>query len=855
MSRPPEQVSKSWATRAGCLARRYFASGWAFLLPYLIAYLAYAFAHGPVQTTSSDPAWHIPGLVDVFRFMHVAHLALLVLARWGVSQPSRREMAGALVAREEYPKENFAFWICLVFLFLVPGVYLEYPADPWEHFSRINSWVSTPQVMANPNWTKASYFFAYTLIGFVHSLSLRLRLLDCYYTGSSLLLCWQYFRLARSAGASPREARWFVLLQVLLLGNNVFGFYRYYGISSTLFAQLGAIAAVRVVLESVPIWARIQWRARVQTTVALASLALLIAFQHVQGFGIAALGIIAVLLWRAAATGWKALAWSLSGLAAGNLAVLLFWPHLSELRTALGSDRWLTPWYGYNLFATDSPAFYYAAAVIGGFGALNLVGGILLLRRNQVTGWLTLVPLAGLACPLLAVPFSLTLLDHGQPALLFQRLLLAIPTGFGLIELARCVHRWTAHLFSSAFALAVGGLFALVMVPNTRPTFNRLFNTFMRPPSDLATIPRDDSGTIDAPASRMNAPAGKYPGIESTSRIKFVRQAIGIPDVHSAARRIWFDAAQGAESLNSTLRSNDGSTTTILADSNTLFSAYSQSAFLSAHWPAQAIALDLAGTAEIAATARLTLGPVVHRNGESVYPRLVTLGVEYAIYGKVALEAGPEGPESCLGFPDHTDAAFVQLRARVRDGSIFIRLAGTGGSRESDLAAQGETTLWPVPAGDPARVALRFTPSSRLELSTLRLMAPDGPTGPSPAIRSPITLIHNLSIHGAEIPGGLFAFLNMQPAREYVLSLSGEYRGPPPSLRLDDGSAHGAALYLAVPNGMMRLRLSTPEHLRLLIYREEGLDYNIRSLEIRPAIAGTDDDRVPLSVIQSDSRP
>ena len=41
----------------------------------------------------------------------------------------------------------------------------------------------------------------------------------------------------------------FVVLQTVLFGNNIFGFYRYYGISSSIFAQIGAVALVRVAIE------------------------------------------------------------------------------------------------------------------------------------------------------------------------------------------------------------------------------------------------------------------------------------------------------------------------------------------------------------------------------------------------------------------------------------------------------------------------------------------------------------------------------------------------------------------------------------------------------------------------------
>ena len=56
-------------------------------------------------------------------------------------------------------------WLCLGLLFYIPGVYLEFPADPWHHFTKINEWSWVQTVTAHSTWKKSSYFLAYSFIG------------------------------------------------------------------------------------------------------------------------------------------------------------------------------------------------------------------------------------------------------------------------------------------------------------------------------------------------------------------------------------------------------------------------------------------------------------------------------------------------------------------------------------------------------------------------------------------------------------------------------------------------------------------------------------------------------------------
>jgi hypothetical protein len=339
--------------------RRYFSSGWAFLIPYLAVYLLYYLRKWPVNApTGADGAsslelgtWHlVPSLLHVYWALHainvvVAAVALVQFARSKIHIPKSKfqgtdseypqepaEGAEGVInqdrvvskkdndlgheeaqrdaktsvpfsvrlrpfswpgfrpfllsrfrgfSRSSLPPgkwlglgvsrfygftisrfsgrfqlsafqdtlERLAPWLLLGLLFYIPGVYLEYPADPWEHYRRINAWQIANTVGEAWPWDKTSYFLAYSLIGRIAPPTRQLFWLDFYYTGCCLLLCWQYYRLARAVGLGKRASMLFVILQSVMFGNNIFGFYRYYAISSSIFAQLGAVALTRVAIE------------------------------------------------------------------------------------------------------------------------------------------------------------------------------------------------------------------------------------------------------------------------------------------------------------------------------------------------------------------------------------------------------------------------------------------------------------------------------------------------------------------------------------------------------------------------------------------------------------------------------
>jgi hypothetical protein len=350
-----------------------------------------------------------------------------------------------------------------------------------------------------------------------------------------------------------------VILQTVLFGNNIFGFYRYYGISSSIFAQIGAVALVRVAIEYasqkfqvprlkfqgtgaspsvtslntedaestegaailghekaqdntkalVPLFARfcafLRQKQSAQPPAQLASessaisvlksdsvgslgpdtpavhgaaaagqappvsripafphlrfssalpspfsllqagasvlaLLLLIAFNHVQGLGIAGLGLLAVAIWRL--IDWKrSMIWWLAGGALVLSVVAILWFPRDPALVGYVRDGWLTPWYGFNVFAFSLPVGDRTLQIIGIIGLVNLAAGLLLLRRNHVVGWLTIAPIIALSLPIFSVPLVGAIVRHGGPnyIITFQRMLFAIPPALALVALGERV--------------------------------------------------------------------------------------------------------------------------------------------------------------------------------------------------------------------------------------------------------------------------------------------------------------------------------------------------------------------------------------------------------------------------------
>ena len=421
-------------------------------------------------------------------------------------------------------------------------MYLEFPADPLMHLRRITEWQVHEVVHWHTAGYKSLYFFAYSLIGWLPPGRL-LFWTNLYHVAICLLLSWQYYRLARDAGLPKRWAQGFVLLHALLFGNFCFSFFRYYSLASTAFAQLGAIALIRLTMTWVkqkceerrvkgespatPHTAHIRrvpsrffspFTLHFSLFFSALCAALLVVNNHVQGLGIAALGCASVFAWKIVR--WPHRAWKgwlilVSLLTISSLAVYYGWPRSPKFAAVALEPHWLTSWQGLNFFPPDGTAYPRSIAIIGVLGVLNLLAGLYLCLRRKLAGWLTLGPTLLLAIPCAGVPAADIFARIDKGLIIFPRMLFSIPAGLALVALLRELvlrrqararpSRFTLHhsLFSlpspftlhpslflrfrlSAFVCLLALLFLLTILPASHPWQNHFWHALARPPADLS---------------------------------------------------------------------------------------------------------------------------------------------------------------------------------------------------------------------------------------------------------------------------------------------------------------------------------------------------------------------------------
>jgi hypothetical protein len=556
----------------------------------------------------------IPCLLHVYWLFHALHLALgaFALRSWWCESTLQLKLAtstGALAASSPVSAAAYRLlpWLCLALLFWIPGIYLEWPSDPWEHLRRINEWQILDQVTAHSSWQKSSYFLPYSLTGHTTGFD-QLSWLNIYYTAVCLLLSWQYFRLARAVGLGERASFIFVLLNALTFGNNIFSFYRYYGLSSSILAQLGAVALIRFVLESArgsPLQSdRRNLIHRIILLLAPCSLLLILtAFNHIQCLGIAGLGILAVIVWRLIEWKRSMFFWLLGAAVVLSIATVLWFPRHPALDEVYRLQGWLNIWYGFNLLAWPSPASERMMHILGLFGLLNLVAGsILLLRRNHVIGWLTLSPFIALSLPFVAIPYANEIADS---ILVYHRMFLAIPSGLAVVLLARetlTKRRLTSFRRTVLGGLLLPGILLFLLLPSPGiPFSNRAWHFLGRFPSDLSLHPQiQDAATLGQ--SGLNSRLGQK--LTTNEPMDFIFGSIGNPRLATPDNRRILEATaqQPSERINRYFKKISPipiARATYLPAVLAVTTPVSMSAALSQHWLPQEVALSHVGTPEV----------------------------------------------------------------------------------------------------------------------------------------------------------------------------------------------------------------------------------------------------------------
>ena len=462
-----------------------------------------------------------------------------------------------------------------------------------------------------------------------------------------MLLAWQYYRLAKTVGLDRRWAFLFVIVNALTFGNSCFSFYRYYGLSTSIYAQLGAVALTRIVLEAAqnpqlslrsffrspfPRSSRFVTANRQPSTVhrlpfpadqpptvyrllpALVYLLAFIGFNHVQGIGIAGLSVAAICGWRLIEWKRSALWWLFSTILLTNALFIWLYSRSAAIET-YRLHGWLNSLYGFNIFNLTSHAGNRMVQILGVFGFVNLGVSTLLDRRYRTVTWMTLLPLVALSLPCIAVPFSDTLFNTGGDAgiITFHRMIFALPSclalaafGSRLVNDARyktgisrsksriTFNKCRSAISSSPSAFVILVLTAATTIPSSTPSYNRLWHFTEKTSADLCMRP------ILAIAELPLFHQSPSPWIISTCSVGEVLHTMKIPRLALAWRALNTPATKLASlSIQAIKTPLSDERLLVTATHFSIFSPYSFASLLSNHWPAQQLAFDQAGSAEL----------------------------------------------------------------------------------------------------------------------------------------------------------------------------------------------------------------------------------------------------------------
>jgi hypothetical protein len=513
--------------RYGAMLQNYFRSGWAFLIPYLAAYLLYAWLKWPVNPVDGEQWTVIPCLLHVYWGLHATHLVLGVIALRSWCKSSRQGNGSLPAPGLPSPASEVFYrllpWIFLGLIFWIPGAYLEWPSDPWEHFARISRWKEIeimPYGDVGSYYKPSFYYFAYSILGHL-PVYWQLSALDVFEATVALLVSWQFYRLARTCGLTVRISMLATLVQALIIGNDIFGFYRYYGLSSTAFSLLGSLAFVRIGItvsqrRFFPLPDNDDPDSIVREPSAVRSFIIPLLFalilstlNHIQGLAIAGLGCLAVVIRHGIKCHARVMLWVIFLLIAASIALVLYWPVQPPVNTVYRTQTWLNVWFGFDIFSPTSNAGRRVIIILGIIGLLNVGAGIILACRNHIVGWLTITPLLVLELPLFSLPLANYLAKISPEVILvFHRLIFAIPPGLALVTLCATlskqpvanwfsprsivqkggsVHwlRFPAFSASLPICTMIAGCLLLVCMPASYPYCNRAWNIFSVTPDDL----------------------------------------------------------------------------------------------------------------------------------------------------------------------------------------------------------------------------------------------------------------------------------------------------------------------------------------------------------------------------------
>lgn len=386
------------------LTKVLFNNGWVFILPYLFFYFY---------------GWHynlsVNTLQSTFVDLHI--LNIILISYYLLSNLKNINI------------KELLFWLVLALLFILPGAYLEFPSDTWEHFRRIFAWQNNDFIIENSVRDKFTYFWGWTFMFQLEPIYRRLAL-NFYSAFWQLLLAYQFYLLALKLGFNKNWAKVQVVGTMLLFGTNLFSFYRYYAISSTPLAYIAYLRLIITLLD-------VRETGSKKGLLILPFLLLIMRYNHVQELLLSAIAGIALLI------DFLLNKWQRRKIILGSFvfAITLFFPlgawivdnpqaipikSLQDLHRP--SDLYLSNWGNFRIW--DFELSYFETWGINGL--ISLLLAFLFLKKYQTISLLTLTPPLLLLFP----PFSLLFAashDVAGSHWVTYRALFAFPNSFMLV--------------------------------------------------------------------------------------------------------------------------------------------------------------------------------------------------------------------------------------------------------------------------------------------------------------------------------------------------------------------------------------------------------------------------------------
>lgn len=386
-----------------------FSDGLSFFLPYLTVYQLAVWLKIPTD--------------DIARAFWFLHFAILLLALRPLAQVGRN-----------LTLERVCWCLFFLLLFLLPGAYMEFPADPWEHLRRTFLFEKALTPGSNEYWYKAAYFWNWTLL-WPFPLEARWVVLDLLSTFWQGMIAFHFFRFLRALEFDTPKACVGVLAFFLLFGQNLFSF-RYYALSSTPIAYCAFLA-----LSREWVLARPSWRVASYLFIAVTN-----HLQEILLMGVLGLGLVAAQLQQRHLYALSRAITIAVILALGSIALAPLIPQwLVQLPGVPGAfrEKLLFVWqrgtqtglvHSWQVYCLWKGQFWESISVTG---ILAVTWAVIRIRSRPVLAWLTLMPYLLLLFPPFVVLTRLVILPEAM-----YRLLYAFPSSIMVVDfLFTVLHR------------------------------------------------------------------------------------------------------------------------------------------------------------------------------------------------------------------------------------------------------------------------------------------------------------------------------------------------------------------------------------------------------------------------------